>query len=401
MKPFGTLLSFEKATDIIDTNIEPVARTERLKLDYCLNRILAQDIIANRSTPPFDRAAVDGYALKARDTFGVSRRNPRMLDVIDVVYAGGVSQKKINTGECIQVATGAKMPRGADAVVMIEDISREGKQAKVSKATFPGANVAPTGEDIKKGELVLKAGYFLSPANIGVLASQGFARVNVYEKPRVAVIPTGEEIGAVGKRLRSTQIYDINSHTISAVVAANGCLPIRFAISGDSVNELKANIEAGLESDMLVFSGGSSVGERDLLFGILEEMGEVLFHGIQIKPGKPTMFASVKGKPVFGMPGYPTSCLMNAYILLLPALRKMARLPQKRNIPVDAELGERVPGSVGRKQFLPVKLEGNIAVPIFKESGSITGTARADGYIVVNENIDIMEKGNPVKVILF
>ena len=350
MRPFGTLLSFEKATEIIDANIEPVSRTERLKLDVCLHRILAQDIIATRSTPPFNRAAVDGYALKARETFGLSRQNPGMLNVTDAVYAGDAPKSKINSGECIQVATGAKMPRGGDAVVMIEDVSREGDQIKLFKSVYPGANIAPIGEDIKKGELVLKNGFYLSPANIGVLASQGLTRVDVYSKPKIAVIPTGEEIAAVGKRLKPTQIYDINSHTISAVVADNGCLPVKFAIAGDNVKDLKANIEAGLESDMVIFSGGSSVGERDLLFGILEEMGEVLFHGIQIKPGKPTMFARVKGKPVFGMPGYPTSCLMNAYILLLPALRKMACLPQKSNITLNAKLGERVPGSVGRKQ---------------------------------------------------
>ena len=401
MKPFGTLLSFEEATRIIDSNIEPITISERLKLDDCLHRILAQDITASHSTPPFDRAAVDGYALKAKDTFGVSRQNPVMLDITDVVYAGSVPKTRLNAGGCIQVATGAKMPRGADAVVMIEDVSREDGQIKVVKSTYPGANIAPIGEDIKKGELVLKKGFFLSPANIGVLASQGLTRVSVYKKPSVAIIPTGEEIGSVGKRLRPTQVYDINSHTVSAVVADNGCLPVRFAISGDNADSIKANVEAGLESDMLVFSGGSSVGERDLLFGILEEMGEVFFHGIQIKPGKPTMFARVKGKPVFGMPGYPTSCLMNAYILLLPALRKLAFLPKINNVTVDAELGERIPGSVGRKQFLPVKLEGSIAIPIFKESGSITGTARANGYIVVNENMDIMEKGNPVTVTLF
>ncbi len=401
MKPFGTLLSFEKATDIINTSILPVTATEKLKIDDCLNRILAEDIVANRSTPPFDRAAVDGYALKAKDTFSASRQNPVMLDVTDAVYAGGLPQKMVNAGECIQVATGAKMPRGADAVVMIENVSREGNRIKVIKSTSPGSNIAPIGEDIKKGELVLKEGYFLSPANIGVLASQGLIHASVYRKPRVAVIPTGEEIGSVGNKLKPTQIYDINSHTISAVVANNGCQPISFAISGDSIGELKETIEAGLEYDMLVFSGGSSVGERDLLFGILEEMGEVLFHGIQIKPGKPTMFAIVKGKPIFGMPGYPTSCLMNAYILLLPALRKMAHLPQKTSVIIDAELSERVPGSTGRKQFLPVRLEGSTAVPIFKESGSITGTAKANGYIVLNENVDIMEKGNMVKVTLF
>ena len=151
----------------------------------------------------------------------------------------------------------------------------------------------------------------------------------------------------------------------------------------------------------MIISGGSSVGERDLLFGILKEWGQVLFHGVQIKPGKPTMFAMVKGKPVMGMPGYPTSCMMNAYIFLKPALRKLAHLPPKKELTISARLGERVLGSVGRRQFLPVMVKAGIASPIFKESGTITGTARADGYIVVAENTDTLEKGEPVTVILF
>lgn len=401
MKPFGALLSFEKAVSIIDANIEKISRIETISISNCLHRILAQDIIASRSTPPFDRAAVDGYALKARDTFGTSRQNPGMLKITGAVYAGELPKLKLGSGECAQIATGAKMPRGADAVVMVEDVNRENEQIIIIKPIYPKANIAPRGEDIKKGELVLKKGIFLSPANIGVLASQGITRVKVYEKPVVAVIPTGEEIGEVGRKLKQAQIYDINSHTISAVVRENGCKSSRFGIAGDTHAAIKAAIEAGLEADMLVFTGGSSVGERDLLFGILEEMGEVFFHGVQIKPGKPTMFGKVEGKPVFGMPGYPTSCLINAYILLLPALRKMAGLPVKRYVTVKTTLGEKIPGSTGRKQFLPVRVDEKAAFPIFKESGAITGTAKADGYIVIDENIDIMEKGQPVTVTLF
>ena len=401
MRPFGTLLSFEEAQRIIDSNIEPITRVETINIDDFLNRTLAEDIIATRNTPPFDRAAMDGYALKARDTFGVSRQNPKIFNIVDVLYAGAMPKKRLSSGECIQIATGAKMPQGADAVVMIEDVSQEDERIKVIKSVYPKANVAPKGEDIRKGELVLKDGFILDPAKIGVLASQGISRISVYQKPRVAIIPTGEEIGEVGKGLKQAQIYDINSHTISAVVKSNGCLPVRFNIVGDNVQEISAVLEEAIKADLVVFTGGSSVGERDLLFGILEEMGDVFFHGIQIKPGKPTMFAKVKGKPVLGMPGYPTSCLINAYILLVPALRKMTRLPPKRSITINAKLSERVHGSVGRKQFLPVKVEENKAIPIFKESGAITGTAKADGYIVINENIDILEKGEPVTVTLF
>jgi molybdenum cofactor synthesis domain-containing protein len=401
MKPFGALIPFEEAKRLIDANIEPIPRTQRVSINDSLNRVLAEDVVATRSTPPFNRAAMDGYAVKAKDTFGVSRQNPKLLNIVDVLYAGSVPKKKLAAGECIQIATGAMMPPGADAVVMIEDVTQENDQVKIFHPVYPNANTASKGEDIKKGELILKQGIILGPAKIGVLASQGMRRVKVYEKPRVAIIPTGEEIGEVGKRLSRGQVYDINSYTLSAMVKESGCLAIKFNIVSDEIDQIKATICEGLKNDLVIISGGSSVGERDLLFGILQKWGQVIFHGIQIKPGKPTMFALVEGLPVLGMPGYPTSCLINAYLLLEPALRKMAHLPPKRELIINAKLSERVPSSVGRRQFLPVKITSGSAMPIFKKSGSITSTAQADGYIVVAENTDILEKGEPVKVTLF
>ncbi len=401
MRPFGTLLPFEEAERIIATNIKPITRIETVDVDSCLERVLAQDIVATRNTPPFDRAAVDGYAVKARDTFGVYRQNPRVLKVVGAVYAGSASRIRLAQGESIQVATGTRMPIGADAVVMVEDVNREDDQIRVFKSVSPGTNLAQKGEDIKRGETVLREGSVLDPGKVGVLASQGMEQVRVYEKPKVAVIPTGEEIAELGRRLKPDQVYDINSYTVGAVVRQNGGEAIRFNITGDSRLEIEAAIEKALKADLVVFTGGSSVGEKDLLYGILKEQGKVFFHGLQIKPGKPTMFAVVRGKPFLGMPGYPTSCLLNVYLLMLPALRKMVHLPPKRSITVSAELGERVSGSIGRRQFLPVRLEGDMAMPIFKESGAITGIAKADGYIVISENTDILEKGEPVMVTLF
>jgi molybdenum cofactor synthesis domain-containing protein len=401
MKPFGTLIPFSKASQIITTNIKPILRTETIHIDDCLNRVLAEDFIATRNTPPFNRAAMDGYAVKAKDTFGASRENPKLFNMVDVLYAGSVPQKKVAAGECIQIATGAVLPVGADAVVMIEDVDRKNRQVKIFKPLYPRANIALKGEDVKKGELILAQGTLLAPAKIGVITSQGMRHVRVYEKPKVMIVPTGEEIGELGKKLRQGQVYDINSYTLSAVVEESGCLPVKSHIVSDNITEIKTTISEALKSDFVIISGGSSVGERDLLFGILNEWGNVLFHGVQIKPGKPTMFAIVKEKPVMGMPGYPTSCMMNAYIFLKPALRKLAHLPPKKELTISAKLSERVLGSVGRRQFLPVMVEAGIARPIFKESGTITGTAKANGYIVVVENIDILEKGEPVTVTFF
>jgi molybdenum cofactor synthesis domain-containing protein len=293
------------------------------------------------------------------------------------------------------------MPKGADAVVMVEDTEAEDNGVRVFKSVYPRANVSPKGEDIKKGDRVLKQGFFLDAGKVGVLASQGINQVRVYEKPRVAVLPSGEEVVELGKRLRPGQVYDINSHTIASVVRANGGLPHRFDVVSDKAGEIKKTITEAIKSDLVVISGGSSVGERDLLIDVLKDMGEVLFHGIQVKPGKPTIFARVQGKPLLGMPGYPTSCLINAYLFLLPAVRKMAHLPPRVGESVEAKLSRRVPGSVGRRQFLTVRLEGNEAVPVFKESGAITSIAEADGYIEIAENIELLEKGQPVTVTLF
>ena len=405
MKPFGALLPFEEAKKLVDLNIKPITRTEIINIDDASGRVLAEDIVATLSTPPFDRAAMDGYAVKAKDTFNAGQLNPKVLNLVGELQAGETPKKRVNSGECIQIATGAIMPRGADAVVMVEDTEVENGRVKVFKSVYPKSSVAKKGEDIKEGELVLRHGSVLDPGKVGVLASQGLNQIKVYEKPRVAILPTGEEVGEVGKRLKRGQVYDINSHTVSSVIKANGGIPIRFGIVGDNTEDIRLAIAEAIKNDLVVISGGSSVGERDLLVGVLQGWGEVLFHGIQVKPGKPTIFAILpvegQGKPLLGMPGYPTSCLINTYLFLLPAIRKMAHLPPRIGETVEARLSRRVPGSVGRRQFLTVKIEGSEAVPLFKESGAITGIAEADGYIEIAQNIDLLEKGEPVTVTLF
>lgn len=401
MKPFGALISYQEAKDVIDRHIQPLKRTETVSVDSAVNRVLAEDLIAAMDVPPFNRGAMDGYAVKAKDTFGAGQFKPKILKIIGDVHAGDNPGERIKTGECVQIATGAVMPGGADSVVMVEDTEREGEKVKIFKSVTPGANVGKMGEDIKKGVVVLKTGAHLDAGKIGVLASQGLMKVKVYEKPRIAVLPTGEEVVPAGKKLKPGQLYDINSHTISAVVNANGGIPVNIGIAGDKAEELRATIKEALKNDIVVLSGGSSVGERDLLVDVIEGWGEVLFHGVQVKPGKPTIFAMIEGKPLMGMPGYPTSCLINAYLFLMPAIRKMARLPQRKGAAVMAKLSRRVSGSTGRRQFLTVKLVGDEAVPVFKESGAITSIAEADGYIEIAENIELLEKGDTVMVTLF
>jgi molybdenum cofactor synthesis domain-containing protein len=387
MRPFGALISYQEAGEIIDRHIHPITRTESVPIDDAVNRVLAADLIAAMNVPPFNRAAMDGYAVKAKDTFGAGQFKPVTMKIIGEIHAGESPDKKTKTG--------------ADSVMMVEDTEREGDEVKIFKSITPGSNIGKIGGDIKEGAVVLKAGIVLDAAKVGVLASQGLSSVKVYEKPGVAVLPTGEEVIAAGKKLKPGQLYDINSHTIAALVSVHGGTPVKISITGDKKEELRAAIKEALKSDIIVLSGGSSVGERDLLVDVIDMWGEILFHGVQVRPGKPTIFAMIEGKPLMGMPGYPTSCLINSYLFLIPAVRKMAHLPSRKGDTVKAKLSRRVTGSTGRRQFLTVKLVGDEAVSVFKESGAITSIAEADGYIEIPENIDLLEKGDIVTVTLF
>jgi molybdenum cofactor synthesis domain-containing protein len=229
----------------------------------------------------------------------------------------------------------------------------------------------------------------------------GLIDVLIYQKPRVAVIPTGTEVCEVGTELKEGQVYDVNSYTLMSVLSENGALVTRCPVVPDSLEQLKAAVTRFLGHDLIVFSGGSSVGERDLLVKVVEESGNLLFHGVQIKPGKPTLFGLVKGTPVFGMPGYPTSCLSNALIFLVPTVRKMARRPPEKPRTIKVKMGRRIVSASGREHFLPVKVKGGRAYSVFKRSGDITSMATADGYIILPVNLDVIEEGEEVLVTLY
>jgi len=399
MEPFKLLVSHEEAEDLIQSNTVPINRVEEISVQDAVERVIAEDILADRFVPPFDRSAMDGYAVIAEDTFKAAEEEV-LLKLEGVIHAGEVSENTITNGHCLQIATGSPIPEGANAVVMVEYTEQQGGNILITKPVYPGANVARRGEDIKKGDVVLRKGTLLSPSKIGTLTALGKNRVKVYKKPLVSVIATGTEIVPPGEALGPGQIYDVNSYTLEAVLKKNGASVVRHPIVGDETDRLVNELEKALESDMIIFSGGSSVGEKDLLANILNDMGEILFHGVQIKPGKPTLFGIVNGKPVFGMPGHPTSCLSNAYIFLIPTIRKLARLPIGMPKTMKARMGKRIVSSSGRKQFLTVRLQNDLAYPVFKHSGAITSMAQADGYIMLPVNLDVIEEGEEIEVIL-
>lgn len=403
MKPFKALISFEEARRIINENIKPVRKTENIGINSASGRVVAQDIFAQFDIPLFNRAAMDGYAVRAKDTFGATQFKPKFLKVISSISAGEITDKKLCKRGCIEIATGAKIPAGCDAVVIAENTESHQNKIKIFKPVYPKENISFQSEDIRKGTLIVRKNTFLAPSKIGAIASQGNERINVYSKPKIAVIPTGKEVCAVGKKLTRGQVYDINTYTVSAVIEDNGATAVKFDIVPDNYDDIVSAVKSAKNFDMLIFSGGSSVGARDMLADVVQELGEIKFHGVQIKPGKPTLFGSVTNKkiPVFGMPGYPTSCLLNTYLFIVLAVRKLAYMPEKEQKTVKARLGTRVHGSMGRRFFLTVKLEKGTAVPVFKESGAITSMSEADGYIEIPENVDVLEKGTEIEVILF
>ena len=403
MRPIRDTISLDEALGTILAAALPVERTERLPLHEAGGRVIAAPPVASMDVPPFDRAAMDGYAVRAEDTFGAGRYDPKVLRSIETVHTAQVATRSVGPGQCIQIATGAPMPQGADAVVMVEETERVAgsDDIRIFTPVYPRQHVGRRAADITAGQPLLRAGDVLNPSRIGALAAVGTLDVEVYARPRIAILSTGNEIVEPGRPLGPGEIYDINRFTLSAIIAAHGGVPVIMPTAQDTIEALSTAIDSALAEDLLVFSGGSSVGERDLIMDVLVKRGEVLFHGVAVKPGKPTVFGNVDGKPVLGMPGYPTSCLSNGYMLLVPMLRRMARLPEYRPQIVRLPLARRIVSTTGRHQFYTVRLADGTAVPAFKASGDITSMAHADGYIEIPPQVDIVEAGELVDVTLF
>ena len=402
MKPMKALISLEEGLRILLDCVTPITRTERVSLLEATGRVLAEPVVASMLVPPFPRAAMDGYAVIAENTFGAGNFNPVRLTLVEVIHAGEIAKCEVARGTCIQVATGSPIPNGADAVVQVEDTELEGEEkVKIYKPAYPRQNVSPQGEDIQAGREVLTAGTPLDPSKIGVLAALGITQVSAFAKPTVAVIPSGNEIVNPGDPLEPGKIYDINSYTLSALVQDAGAIPHLFPIMKDTLEDVRRTLREALACDVIVLSGGSSVGERDVMLEAVQGMGEVKFHGIAVKPGKPTLCAVIEGRLVLGMPGYPTSCLTNGYGLLVPVLRKMGRLPESRTGVIELPMSRRYTSTTGRHQYLPIRVVNGEVVPVFKESGAITSMADAEGYIEIPANVDLVEKGERVLVKFF
>jgi molybdenum cofactor synthesis domain-containing protein len=397
MRPFGDIISMDEARAAIAQHITPLQRRESVALADAHGRVLAADVVASQDVPPFDRASMDGYAVCSADTTAPGAR----LRLTGRAYTGDAPIAHGGRGTCIEIATGAPLPAGADAVVMVEATRIDGDRVEVQAMVRPRQNVGARGADIADGHTVLRKGEVINASRLGALAALGLAEVDVLARPRVAILSTGNEIAAQGRPLAPGHIYDINAFTLSALITEHGGLASRLRTARDTLADLHRAVDEALQHDLLVFSGGSSVGERDLILDVVRERGSVIFHGIAVKPGKPTLFGRIDHCPVFGLPGYPTSCLSNGYILLVPALRQMARLPSTAPRTVACTLAADVTSVPGRHQFYPVRLDGTAAVPVFKASGDITSMSLADGYMEIEADVTAVPRGTPVLVTLF
>jgi len=401
MRPFTSTISLEEARGRLEASIRPIARTECVALAEAVGRVVATDMTSTIDVPAFARAAMDGYAVVANDTTEATPGAPVRLRMLDRIYAGQTSSVTVTPGACAEIATGAPMPAGADAVIMVEETAAAGDEIQIRAAVSAGQHVGRRGADILAGDVVVHAGEVLTPGRLGAVAAIGRADVTAYAKPRVAILSTGNEVVDPGRGLVPGQIYDVNRFTLGAIVELHGGTAEAHRAAHDALNALEAALDACAGADLIVFSGGSSVGERDLITDLVGTRGEMIFHGIAVKPGMPTAFAMIGATPFLGMPGNPTSCLSNAYILLIPVLRVIARLPRHTPQVVRAPLGRRIASNAGRHQFYTVRLLDGAAYPAFKGSGAITSLSQADGYIEIAADQRVVDEGSLVDVTLF
>jgi molybdopterin molybdotransferase len=387
--------------------------SECVPLDESLHRILSQDVVANEDLPEGSRSTVDGFAVCCQDTFGASDSIPAFLNVIATVSMGMIPDFEIRSGQAAQIPTGGFLPRGADAVVMVEYTNPAGPGSiEVTRPVTLKTNVLERAEDAKSGDALVIAGKKLRPQELGFLAALGVTDVNVYRHARVAIISSGDEVVPINRKPELGQIRDANSHAISALVRACGAEPISFDIVPDNAKMLSEALKKGLaQADVVTISGGSSVGTRDLMVDVVSRLPdvEILAHGVSIRPGKPTLLAYQEGKTIIGLPGHPVSALIVAQIFLAPFLQylqgdKLGKGPLGHR--TKAVLATSIHSTIGLEEYIRVRIEQTaehtyIASPIFGKSGMLSTMVKAGGVIAIPMNSEGFSQGEVVDVILY
>ncbi len=412
------MISVEQALEKILEHIE-VLETEESPILSCLGQTLVEDIRAEIDIPPLDNSAMDGYAARAADTKGANPKSPRILRVIGTVTAGSIFTSKVEAGTAVRIMTGAPLPSGADAVVKFEDTDQEGRDNSASEVGIlaevaKGLDVRRAGEDIAKGTLVLGKGTAIRPAEVGVLASLGRGLVKVIRRPVVAILATGDEIVDITKPLPEGKIYNSNSYSLAALVARYGGIPKILGIATDVEDSLVARLHLGLDADMLVTSGGVSLGDYDIVRDVLAKEGEVVFWRVRQKPGKPLAFGMIKALgggdgvkkiPLFGLAGNPVSAMLNFELFVRPAMLKMMGHQKLAKPMIEATIEEPIVNTDGRRIFaraIVAKRDGQYFARLTGPQGSgiLTSMTLANGLVIVPEDAPGVEKGDLVQVIM-
>lgn len=400
--------SAEATAIIFDTFGKIKMPTEKVDILSSVGRVLSKDIISKENVPDFNRSTVDGYAVLAESTFGCSESIPAILDFKGQVLMGESPTMTVGKGECVYVPTGGELPEGANAMVMIEYAEDYGDGTiGMCKPSAPGQHVAFRGDDVKVGDALLTSGTKLEPRHIGVLAALGVSEVSVFKKPSVAVISTGDELVDVTESPKGAQVRDINSYTISTALMELGCDVKKIGIVVDDLPLLESKIADAVSTcDMVIVSGGSSVGVKDATFKVYDKLGEVLFHGIAIKPGKPTILANISGKPCFGLPGHPLAAYYIFHLFVSPLVSSMAGITKdKVSDTKNATLSLSVPCNHGREECVGIKLvekdDKTVAEPVYAKSGLISNLSESDGFIRIPRDCEGLSQGQEVEVELF
>ena len=387
----------------------PAPAVENVETSQALGRVMVGPLRSPEALPAFDRSTVDGYAVRARDTFGASDGLPAYLALVGEVPMGAAPSFTLSGGQAALIHTGGMLPPGADAVVMLEytQLARPG-EVEVLRAAAPGENVLQAGEDVRVGQEVLPGGARLRPAEIGGLMALGLTQVAVARAPQVGILSSGDEVVDPHQPVRPGQVRDINSYTLAALVAQHGGCPRRYGILPDQRETLRAVLRQALaECDLVIITAGSSASTRDLTAEVIDEMGApgVLVHGVNVKPGKPTILAVCDGKPVIGLPGNPVSALVIAGLFVRPVIERLLGMDRQRpDAAVTARLTVNLPSQAGREDWAPVRLRQSggqvLAEPIFYKSNLIFTLAQADGLLHIPPDANGLEVGATVSVTL-
>ena len=397
------MISVEEALDKVLSHIHPLG-TEKVSLTDALGRVLAEDIHAPRDIPPLDNSGMDGYAVRWEDIVDASQDRSTRLEVIEDLPAGFIAKKEVRKGQAIRIMTGAPIPEGADTVVPVEETKKDGNFVLISKAIVLGDSIRHAGEDVKKGDRVISKGDLIRPAEIGMLASVSRSSIHVYQRPLVAILCTGEELVDVDESLNDAKIVSSNSYTLAAQVRDCGAIPMQLGIAKDRKEAIEQKLSQGLRADVLVSSAGVSVGDYDYVRDVLSDLGmEMIFWKVAMRPGKPLAFGTIRGKPVFGLPGNPVSSMVSFEQFVRPSLLKMMGHSNLFRPVIEAILKEEIHKEPGRRHFIRAFVsfeQDHYYVTTTGDQGSaiLRSMIKANGLVMIPENERYVRAGEKVKV---